>query len=283
MMYNYSDSLVYYHHTKDESIDNATSELHEHDRFEIFYLISGSGTYTVEGTEYRLVPGCMIIMRPEETHGAHISGEEPYERISLLFSSSVLSSVDTTGKLLRPFLNREGGHGNYYAPSQIDSRTVRACLDAMSQPISSSKEDRKLAIYSNIYTVLFNISLAFETKLTNTSHVPQDLVTGVLEYIEKNITSELNLDLLSTRFYISKSYLNQQFKQTVGTTIWDYILLKRLELARTAIRNGVSVTDAFRNSGFNDYSSFYRRYRSRFGVSPKEDRAVSQIQTEYEK
>ena len=86
------------------------------------------------------------------------------------------------------------------------------------------------------------------------------------------MTEELSLDLLAKRFFLSKSYLNQQFRQATGTTIWDYVLLKRLMQARSAIRSGVPATEAFRARGFNDYSSFYRRYKGRFGVAPNADR-----------
>ena len=92
-----------------------------------------------------------------------------------------------------------------------------------------------------------------------------------MEYINNNLTEDLNLTELAARFFVSKSYLNQQFRQATGTTVWNYILLKRLMIARAAIRDGVSVTDAFARSGFTDYSAFYRRYRDRFGVSPKDD------------
>ena len=51
------------------------------------------------------------------------------------------------------------------------------------------------------------------------------------------------------------------------------MLAKRLIIARQNIQNGVPIQTVYQNSGFRDYSNFYRCYIKRFGVSPKKDSA----------
>jgi len=75
--------------------------------------------------------------------------------------------------------------------------------------------------------------------------------------------------LLSERFFISKNHLNRVFKNATGVTVWEYIKLKRLIMARNSIFSGTPAIIACQSSGFNDYSAFYRAYKERFGVSPK--------------
>ncbi|MDR2095289.1 MAG: helix-turn-helix domain-containing protein [Treponema sp.] len=53
-----------------------------------------------------------------------------------------------------------------------------------------------------------------------------------------------------------------------GTTIHHYILLKRLTLVRQRIWNGYGVEEATYKAGFNDYSNFYRAYKSVFHIKP---------------
>ena len=274
MGYSYRKDGIYFHHTRDEVPDSVGFLMHAHENFELYYFISGNGTYFVEGNEYRLTPGCVLLLRPGETHMPQISPDEPYERMALHFSKSTLAPLDPEFRLLRPYLERPGGRQNQYSAAQTDSRLVRACFDSMAHPFSDSDYDRRLAICSAFPVLLNQICTAFDARQNSILQTPQSLIGSVVDYINNNITAELNLDLLSSRFYISKSYLNQQFRQATGTTIWDYILLKRLILARSAIRSGVPVTNAFRASGFNDYSSFYRRYKNRFGISPKDDRPI---------
>ena len=40
-------------------------------------------------------------------------------------------------------------------------------------------------------------------------------------------------------------------------------------MARNSILSGSSAIAACQSSGFNDYSAFYRAYKEKFGVSPK--------------
>ncbi|MCI8359840.1 MAG: AraC family transcriptional regulator [Clostridiales bacterium] len=67
---------------------------------------------------------------------------------------------------------------------------------------------------------------------------------------------------------MSRSQLNRLFRQATGSSVWDYILLKRLVAARNAIRKGSAASEAAIACDWKDYSSFYRSYKTRFGVSP---------------
>ena len=51
-------------------------------------------------------------------------------------------------------------------------------------------------------------------------------------------------------------------------SIHKYVLEKRLILENKKIRQSVNPTVAASESGFADYSGFYRQYKKMFGVSP---------------
>ena len=96
----------------------------------------------------------------------------------------------------------------------------------------------------------------------------------IIEFVNQNLSGDLSLDAIAAGFYLSKSQLSRSFKKATGSTLWDYVLIKRLFLARSLIREGESISGACERSGFREYSSFYRAYKKRFGVSPNQDRAV---------
>ena len=98
-----------------------------------------------------------------------------------------------------------------------------------------------------------------------------DTIRNILAYINQHLTEDFTLDDLCKRFGISKSYLNKRFKEITGTTLWNYVLVKRLTVARQNIHNGMPIQEAYRLSGFSDYSNFYRCYVKQFNCSPKED------------
>ena len=90
-------------------------------------------------------------------------------------------------------------------------------------------------------------------------------------YINRHLTEELSLSMLAERFNISKSYLNELFRKSAGTTVWNYIVVKRLFTARERIMAGETPTSVFADCGFQDYTTFYRAYKQHFGISPRED------------
>ena len=60
-----------------------------------------------------------------------------------------------------------------------------------------------------------------------------------------------------------------KFKACTGYTLHNYINNKRLIKANELIRNGISMSEAAQQCGFNDYSSFVRAFKRQFGLSPK--------------
>ena len=275
------DNLYLIHHTRDEQPCNENFKIHSHEMNELLYIISGEGNFFVEGREYPITPNCIYIMKPGETHRMNISENMPYERISIHFSSSILSSIDSQEKLLDAFRNRDIGTLNCYTKDILSSELVYTCLDNLSTNISKKQlEDTyniRLILLSYLLPILSEINSCFYTHYLKEDYIEEkNTIRLVIEYINNNLIEDLSLDTLSDIFFISKSYLNTQFKETTGTTIWNYIIIKRLAIARAQIQNGISIKKAFTNSGFSDYSSFYRRYISRFGVSPSEDKPEQQ-------
>ena len=100
-------------------------------------------------------------------------------------------------------------------------------------------------------------------------------MAGILQYINYNLTDYMNIDHISSTFFVSKYYMMRQFKQETGYTLGNYISRKRLLLAKELILSGVPGTQACFDCGYKDYSTFSRAYRRLFGESPRD--TLSQI------
>ena len=66
-------------------------------------------------------------------------------------------------------------------------------------------------------------------------------------------------------FFISASQANRIFKKSIGSSIWEYVIIKRLMAAKDMIEKGEGARTASEKCGFSDYSSFYRAYRKKYG------------------
>jgi AraC-like DNA-binding protein len=98
-----------------------------------------------------------------------------------------------------------------------------------------------------------------------------DNAVKIIKHINDHLFEQLSLKEISEMFYISQSQLNRIFRRATGSPVWEYITIKRLIAARSQIQKGLPAGKVCTICGFKDYSSFYRLYKERFGVSPKQD------------
>ena len=92
----------------------------------------------------------------------------------------------------------------------------------------------------------------------------------MLAYISEHYNEKLTLQDLADQFYVSKYHLSHEFSARVGTSVYRYIILKRLLAAREQIADGAPPSEVYQNCGFQDYANFYRAFKTEYGISPKE-------------
>ncbi len=234
-------------------------KLHTHENYEIFCFLSGNADYSVEGNRYKLLPGDILIMRKNEFHHLILKSNAPYERIVVNFSFP-----DNTPQtlLLAPFEERKAGSRNLYRPSNIRDNNLLFYLKKM---IETKDNQRKVCWLLPFLDELYSAFCQ-----TDSYEKPaKDKATDVINYINMHLTEKISLQFLSEHFFISQNHLNRLFKESTGTTVWDYITVKRLVLAKDKIAAGAKPTEAYLAAGFTDYTTFFRAYKKHFGTSPK--------------
>ncbi len=236
--------------------------MHMHDIYEIFCFIEGDAKYIVEGSIYPLHKGDLVLMRPSESHHISFMSEAKYTRMSIFFAPS--ASDPLTEKLLAPFNDHPLGRLNHYPSSRFFNSHIFHYVDE----ICRAEDDSLKASYLTV--LLCELCPQFEKLSQSPDSAEKNVFSDVIEYINGNLTEELSLGLLCEHFFISKSQLNRSFKQIIGSTVWEYIMNKRLLLAKKLLEEGVVPTKVFLNCGFNDYTAFYRAYRAKFGYPPSE-------------
>jgi transcriptional regulator GlxA family with amidase domain len=71
--------------------------------------------------------------------------------------------------------------------------------------------------------------------------VPQNRrILEIMEYIDRNLDEEIDMDRLSEEFYISKYYMMRLFQRETGETIYNYLTQRRLLRARELMESGFS-------------------------------------------
>lgn len=104
------------------------------------------------------------------------------------------------------------------------------------------------------------------------NHVIQESAGGIAfelsDYIKGNIGTRLTAAALCQRFHISRNALYHISETYFGMPISQYINYTRIELAKTLIQDGVSVTKVAEMTGFCDYGYFGKVFKKLTGTTP---------------
>ena len=76
------------------------------------------------------------------------------------------------------------------------------------------------------------------------------------------------MDQLAKQFGISVSYLSHEFVRFTNRSVYDYVLYRRVMLARQMMQDDLSLNTIAYQCGFNDYSNFLRMFNKLVGMSP---------------
>lgn len=233
-----------------------------HDKYEIICFLGGSGRCIVEGKEYTLSSGSILLLKPLVYHCVILPEGEAVEFVSVKFDDSAISS--SSSKILLGIFEKQDDSFEFYAPKLVGEPlySVFERLEYSSGMSDEQKGEYLRALISEAIVFLSGINVE-GAGLCN-----DELGARVVRYLNINIEKNISLDKLAKRFFVSKYYLCRTFKKYSGTSIHSYMNHKRIMYAKQLIESGESASQAAYRVGFRDYSAFYRAYVKIVGKSP---------------
>jgi AraC-like DNA-binding protein len=245
-------------------------KFHLHDGFEIFFLISGDVKYLIEKRVYTARPGDIFITNHQELHRVFLQSDATYERITIIFKPAAIQAFNIYRfDLLHCFLQRPKGEYNRIALGDRQREEVRAYFDRIEQLDRRRSPESELLKTTCFIELLVWLNKIFQANqpVDEGPQIPEKLF-AILSYIEAHLQQELSLASLANHFYFDKFYLNKLFKKHFGSSVYEYIVCKRVSKAKSLIREGFNFTETSHLCGFTDYSSFFRMFKKHMGVSP---------------
>ncbi len=249
-------------------------EVHHHDFYEIFFLISGKITYWAEDRTYHLKAGDILLMNPMVLHRPiPEGGSSGYDRIVLWINKEYLEKISSNEtKLYRCFENSMSPNTNHLHTTKSLKNSMQTRLEDLVKEFYCEEFGSRICAEGILRQFMVELNRFFENAAVEQGNKKEfsTLVTDVIEYIGENYMEDLSLDTLASHFYVSKYHLSHEFSGAMGTGVYRYIMLKRLLVARQLLLKGVSANEACTKCGFKDYTNFYRAFKAEYGISPSE-------------
>ncbi|MBS5522958.1 MAG: response regulator [Clostridiales bacterium] len=99
----------------------------------------------------------------------------------------------------------------------------------------------------------------------------ENAVEIVKNYIDGHFREPITLEDLGKLVYLSSGYLAKSFKKATGTSLGNYMIDCRINLAKKLLMSGdYSVSQAASLCGYDNYTYFSRIFKNKTGMSPKE-------------
>ena len=256
---------------------------HRHEYFQIQISLQGDTEQNVAGTMRPFRRGYLsfilpyrvhLIPHPEGSRYVIINMAQQFLRPGLDVDPLDLEDVPLSrAPELAPFLFQE------YADFYFDD-TAFAEVETLLEKLAAENAHRRFGSVEIIRGLMLQLlgmtCRKFEADLLRLSagQAQQGSRRASLQravrYIREHLAGEVTLADAAAAAFLSPNYLAHLLKKETGKTFTDLVTERRLEFAQEQLAHSSQrIASIAHASGFVDEAYFARRFRQRFGVTPK--------------
>lgn len=225
-------------------------------------VLSGRGTFTYQEQTYTLKPyDCVLVDCME--HYAHQSEEAtPWELLWVHYYGN------SAAEYYQYFTHT---YSNIFHPEEPEEyvRLIRRLIE-----ITEYKETAWELVASKLITdLLTNCTTQKHMDFHQASESITEKLDIIRDFLDQHYKEKILLDDLANTFYISKYHLSREYKRIFGTTIFDYLTIKRITHAKELLRfTDQSIEDIASASGYPDASYFNKVFQKTEAMTGSEYR-----------
>lgn len=262
-----------------KELDECPKEGHEHNFFELIYIVSGTGQQCINKNHFDYHGGHLFLITPDDCHSFKIKETTQFLfiRFNNIYIKNSALHQESVQKL--EFILQ---HANHQPGCVLKNKTDKSLVKPMIEAIIREYVNRDLynkelirqLINTLIIVVARNIAKYLPEQINEQS---EEKALGILEYIQSNICEPEKLSALNLGnvFGISESYLGRYFKKHAQETMQDYIMKYKLKLIENRLlHSDLRIGEISREFGFTDESHLNRTFKKYKGASPSGFRKI---------
>ncbi|MBQ8848922.1 MAG: helix-turn-helix domain-containing protein [Clostridia bacterium] len=228
---------------------------HLHEFFEIEFVIDGSGKCIVDGQEYELKKNTLFLLSPANTHEIRKANAE---LINVMFL------CDSKQRLFSQLLMSH----DHSICFEFDDNDGAFLYSLLSELVSIHKDDVEYALML-LDCVLHKLDRV--ESYGNQTVLPY--VQKAILYVTENFRNCITLSDTAAHLGLSSPYLSDLFVKHIGVNFKVYLDNVRFSHAKNLLTfTDLQISEICRNSGFEDYANFSRRFKHICGMTPTEYR-----------
>lgn len=259
-------------------ITKAEVSTHYHQNPEMFYVLAGELEVKIDDQVFLMTKGDIVLVNANKRH--LMNGGEGLLAARFEIDFHVLAEQMETMQLL------------FWCNTVVDKneayQELRQRLDQILARYFEKEDKSALLLKALYYETAYILTSNFLVKtddarvyLENTQD--KQRLRQIQNYIQANYQSEISLNDLANRLFLSNAYLSRYVKKHLGLTFMEYLNNVRLfHAVDELLYTQKNMTRIALDNGFPTSAAFTKAFRDVYGVAPSEYRRKMRKQNEIE-
>lgn len=244
-------------------------ETHIHADIELFFVIDGSGYFTLEKKRYHMKKEDFIIVNPNQKHSFHTLDKD-FLAASLKFSYSNLRKM--LKKDMFFFVCNSAVEENEFISE------IRVILKKIVNEQYYHKRNDDIYMNSLYFDLLHRLTTDFLLRDENQrqhmeDHKFDDRKYKIADYVQQNYDKDISLKDLADKLFLSNAYLSKYIKRQFGMNFIEYVNSVRLNYAVSQLLySDKPLGRIAMDTGFASSTALNRTFKDKYHMTPTEYR-----------
>lgn len=253
--------------------------VHKHSYIEIVYVYSGSCQHYIEGQYITMDKGTVCILALNAKHTPIVVDDNTIV-INILVSKKIINDnfLDALKEkiVLKEFLTKvlyNKKNSSHIIFKTGEDKFITNIVECMYNEVSNKEHAYRIMLETYVSQMLIYLVRNYETKAILAGSIDGtegDIITAVLIYIHSNY-NKVSLKELADFFNYNEAYLSRMIKRYTGDTLGNFISKLQMKHSIELMKDEkMSFAEISQIVGCYDQSHFNRKFKSIYGISPKE-------------
>lgn len=243
--------------------------LHLHKEPELICVQSGHLIFLVNGEREDLYEGDVLFINPYDPHEGTVA--EDCETALYFYLT-----LDMEKLMALPCAQLQDAlsllqHGKKCYRHRFPDQTAATIGETAEALLEDQINQNQLLLFSDLLRLFYLLGTPDQAPHSNRSEHSEHFSKEIFEFIHNADPAKITLENIAEHFNYNKKYFSRLFHEKLGTSVTDFCLKYKVELAQSLILNGNhNLGEVCFLSGFNYYTYFFRTFKKIAGISPSD-------------
>lgn len=236
---------------------------HWHRSLEIIVPVFGETVAWENNEEHELHHGDIYIISSNSIHDVYSRTNDPYKGYCLQINYDFLKAhIKNYDEIAFSYIENIG-----------HKQELLACIYSIIAASFEEDEYINLQIEGKIMELLYLLLKYAKRKKEESIDVKSEKykaqIMDIVKYIDDHYTTDLSINDIAEAFGFSYGYISRLFKEYLGVTIKNYIMMVRLKHSvNDLLYTDLPILQIAMKNGFPNVKSFYKEFEIKYKMTP---------------